>query len=181
MDVVEHWRAVPGYEDSYEISSAGRLRSRDRVRPCRGGTREVKGQLIAGAPDPGGYIKAALWKAGRAKTFLVHQLVLRAFVGEPTAGQEVRHLDGNPANNRADNLAWGTRKENMADQYAHGTRVQGSRHPKAKITPEMVHAITRSAATGVSLARKFGLGTATVCRIRKGKSTATLLGTSPSA
>ena len=34
---------------------------------------------------------------------------------------EVRHLDGNSRNDSAENLAWGTRLENMRDMRRHGT------------------------------------------------------------
>lgn len=47
-------------------------------------------------------------------------MVLRAFVGEPPAGHECRHLDGDRQNNALDNLAWGTRAENVADTIRHG-------------------------------------------------------------
>ena len=58
---------------------------------------------------------------GRDDQRLVHRLVLEAFVGPCPEGMECRHLDGNPGNNRLDNLAWGTPKENFADSMRHGT------------------------------------------------------------
>ena len=51
----------------------------------------------------------------------VHHLVLETYVGFRADGQECRHLDGVPTNNRLDNLKWGTREEQIADQKAHGT------------------------------------------------------------
>lgn len=70
----------------------------------------------------------------------IHQLVTEAFVGPRPTGSEVRHLDGNPANNRASNLAWGTRRENMADARRHGTLVQGARCHMARLTElDVVH------------------------------------------
>jgi hypothetical protein len=58
---------------------------------------------------------------GRKDQRFVHRLVLEAFVGPCPEGMECRHKDGNPGNNRLDNLAWGTRKENHADSVEHGT------------------------------------------------------------
>lgn len=78
-------------------------------------------------------------------------------------------------------LSWGTKRENMRDQYGHGTRVVADKHPKSKLTPSMVEHIRTSPMTGVELARTMGLGTATICRVRQGKSSATLLGAAPSA
>lgn len=51
----------------------------------------------------------------------VHQLVAELHIGAGKPGQEVRHLDGNPANNHVSNLAWGTRSENVLDAVRHGT------------------------------------------------------------
>ena len=42
-----------------------------------------------------------------------------------------RHLDGNPHNNRLDNIVWGTVVENEADKVRHGTR-------KARKAPEPI-------------------------------------------
>lgn len=51
----------------------------------------------------------------------VHRIVCATFHGAPPfAGAQVRHLDGNLANNHADNLAWGTCAENHADRRGHG-------------------------------------------------------------
>lgn len=59
----------------------------------------------------GGYRQIEL--AGQ--NYFVHQLVLLAFVGPCPPGLECRHLDDNPRNNRIDNLAYGTHKENGSD------------------------------------------------------------------
>jgi hypothetical protein len=71
-----------------------------------------------------GYLAVTVRTDGRTVSRYVHTLVARAFHGEPTPGQEVRHLDGVQTNNRADNLAWGTRAENMRDAVAHGSHPQ---------------------------------------------------------
>lgn len=49
----------------------------------------------------------------------VHRLILLTFVGPCPEGMQCRHLDGNPGNNRLDNLAWGTTEENIEDRKAH--------------------------------------------------------------
>lgn len=50
----------------------------------------------------------------KGKTYKVHQLVCEAFNGpKPFPGAVVMHLDENAANNRPDNLAWGTQSENL--------------------------------------------------------------------
>lgn len=53
------------------------------------------------------------------KTFRVHRLVLLAFVGPCPEGMECRHLNGVRADCRLENLAWGTRDENVEDRRRH--------------------------------------------------------------
>jgi hypothetical protein len=64
----------------------------------------------------------------------VHHLILTTFVGPCPPGMECRHKDGNPANNRADNLRWGTRKQNMRDKIRHGTNNAGENSPITSLT-----------------------------------------------
>ncbi len=61
----------------------------------------------------------------------VHRLVLLAFRGEPSNGQEARHLNGNRKDNGLQNLTWGTRKENAADRESHGNTARGEKHSEA--------------------------------------------------
>ena len=49
----------------------------------------------------------------KGKTYKVHQLVCEAFNGPKQEGQVCMHLDENYKNNKPDNLAWGTQKENL--------------------------------------------------------------------
>lgn len=52
----------------------------------------------------------------------VHRLVAAAFIGPPKPGQEVRHLNNVADDNRAENLAWGTRSQNVLDLRSKRTR-----------------------------------------------------------
>ncbi len=72
-------------------------------------------QRLAQSEDDGGYLRVQL--GGRQRG--VHVIVLLAFRGPPEEGQVCRHLDGNPANNHLENLAWGTRSENAHDAIKH--------------------------------------------------------------
>ena len=68
-----------------------------------------------------GYLRVRITSAGKRQKRPVHQLVCEAFHGERPDGKEVRHIDGNPLNNKPTNLAWGTRSENAKDRQLHGT------------------------------------------------------------
>lgn len=111
---------------------------------------------------------------GRTRTHYVHRLVLEAFYGPPGAGQEARHLDGDPTNNTLANLAWGTRHENHADKRVHGTSAAGERNPMAKLSRADVARMRATYAAGGwtyrRLGAEFGVSTMTALRAVKGES-----------
>lgn len=60
-----------------------------------------------------GYLSVTLYGASGTKRELVHRLVAQAFVPNPQGKPAINHKDGNPRNNRADNLEWCTQRENV--------------------------------------------------------------------
>lgn len=122
--MTERWLPVPGYEGLYEVSDEGRVRSLDKIN-ARG--RRWKGRILTPAYMPRGYRTVSMWRDGKQKTALVHRLVLFAFAGPQPDGMEALHGNGNPNDNRAVNLRWGTHSENQRDQIAHGNHVHASR------------------------------------------------------
>lgn len=121
---METWRPIVGYEGAYEVSSLGRVRALDRITD-RG--RKWRGKQMAVSTMPRGYKVVTLWRDGKQRTFLVHRLVLSAFVGPAPEDTEALHADGNPANNTVTNLRWGTHSENQQDQLAHGTHFMAAK------------------------------------------------------
>lgn len=51
---------------------------------------------------------------------LLHRVIAQAFVENNEGKPEVNHIDGNKSNNRADNLEWVTREENLRHAYETG-------------------------------------------------------------
>jgi hypothetical protein len=47
----------------------------------------------------------------------IHRLVMWAFVGPQEKGVHVRHLDGDPQNNRLENLAYGSPWDDITDTF----------------------------------------------------------------
>ena len=96
---------------------------------------------LAGTKINTGYYQVDIHKNTIAKRYSVHRLVCLAFYGLPKKHQvHVRHLDGNPSNNKPENLKFGTAKENHLDNVKHGRNplevscVKGENHPAAKLT-----------------------------------------------
>lgn len=110
----------------YSVTRDGRVFS--NTQNWRGyGRRELAQQ-----PNAHGYPRVRLTVDGRRRVALVHSLVAAAFLPtRPSPQHEVRHLNGSRADNRAANLAWGTRAENAADRERHGKTSRGASHGKA--------------------------------------------------
>lgn len=109
----EVWKDVNEYEDYYQISNFGRIRSKDRfVNVCGGGQRFIKGKIIKPIVCKNGYLEAFLNKQGKREVFLLHRLVAIHFIENPQGLPEVNHKDENIHNCRADNLEWCTSKYN---------------------------------------------------------------------
>jgi hypothetical protein len=139
----ERWRDVPGFKGQYMVSDHGRVWSRYYGRWKRP-------RVVPGTKHSDGYLYLSLHKRQSRIQKYYHQLVMLAFVGPCPDGEEVRHLDGNPANNHLSNLAYGTRAMNLRDMVNHGRSLRGSRNPHAKLRDEDIAAIRSAALTGIS-------------------------------
>lgn len=124
----EEWREIPGWEDFYQVSDLGRVKSLARVTPGRWSTpMHFRERIRKAHPVKGGYLRISLTAGERQEKRLVHRLVLSAFLGQCPEGFEALHLDSNPTNNRRSNLRWGTPSENVLAQVAAGTHNQASK------------------------------------------------------
>lgn len=121
----EEWRKVAGFEEFYEVSSLGRIRSLDRVVHYPDGRRGYTkpGVILRPTVHPGDkYCRIALYRDGKCRRrVLLHVLILETFVGQRPEGYEARHLNGDGSDNRLVNLQWGTSSENTYDLVRHGT------------------------------------------------------------
>lgn len=170
-DADEVWADIPGYGGLYQASTRGQIRSIDRTIKSGNRVHRIRGQLIKQRASKWGYLCAHLSKDGRTKNLLVHRLVLFTFAGQSRL--QVRHLDGNPANNRLDNLQYGTAKDNARDRDKHGTTQRGTRHYKAKICPADVRDILTLKVHGLgpaAIGRIFGMSRSHVHGIVSGQS-----------
>lgn len=100
-------------------------------------------------------MRVNLSRGGKYHTFRVHQLVLGTFVGPRPEGMQCRHLNGNPADNRLCNLAWGTPEENREDCHNHDRYGRGEGHTMAVLTEAEVREIRALYATGNVLMRQL--------------------------
>lgn len=108
--------AFPGYR----VGNDGSVWSK-RNRSGRGGY--VAWRKMRPAPRETGHLRVYLYTGSSSYTRYVHRLVLEAFVGPCPKGLQCCHYDGDPANNRLNNLRWDTPKANAADTMRHGRKV----------------------------------------------------------
>lgn len=99
--MVELWKTFKGYENCYEVSNMGRIRS---LRT---------GNIIKQRANSLGYLSVSLKKDRKSKEYRVNRLVALTFLDNPENKPEVNHKDGNKKNNCITNLEWVTHKENM--------------------------------------------------------------------
>lgn len=105
------WKQIPGFS-RYEISDNGQVK---RLPSILKQTRKPSGHLQVTVYNDHG----KQWTAG------THQLVARAFLGDPLDGKPYAcHIDGDPANNQPGNLYWGSAADNAADAVRHASLVR---------------------------------------------------------
>lgn len=163
----EIWRpvAIPEYQDSYEVSDHGRVRS----------VKFGKSKLLRPTVNRKGYYKVSLFQPKTAvKSPGVHRLVALTFIGPPpTEKHEVAHNDGVPSNNHVSNLRWATRRENHADMILHGTAKRGAAHYLTKLSDADISNIYKLRETGLrqrEIAEQYGVTTQCINHILRGKS-----------
>lgn len=109
----EVWRDIPGFEEYYQASNLGRIRSKFRViysldkRVCAYYGRILKLRNIGR-----GYLGLNLAINGTIVTKSVHRLVWSAFNGPIPEGMQINHINEDKTDNRLENLNLMTPKEN---------------------------------------------------------------------
>lgn len=123
--MTEIWKTIPNFENYYEASNLGRIRSvrRTITQKSHSGveyTRVMGERILVPLPSSKGYLRVRLSKNGVTTRHSVHRLVLLAHRGECPPGHEACHADDQRTNNRLSNLRWSTPEANIADRFANG-------------------------------------------------------------
>lgn len=174
VDSSIEYRDIPGFKD-YRIGTDGSVWSKRKMnfssfcefQPWK----KIKPAMSRGKGEKKGYPHFNIYRDGKRHTGHVHILILLTFVGPKPDGYVARHLDGNPTNNRLDNLAWGTPKENHDDKYLHGTIPLGERHHSAVLTKEDVITARRMKLSGMrhwQIAKQLGKGVGALTQAIRG-------------
>ena len=127
MEIKEVWKDIEGYEELYQISNFGNVKSLHF-------NHSSYSKLLTNRIVNEGYCQVVLYKNKIRKAFYIHVLVANAFIPNPLNLPEVNHKDGNKINNHISNLEWVTSQENSIHAVETGLRTvpKGSEHYRSK-------------------------------------------------
>lgn len=115
---MEVWKDISNYEDKYQVSNYGNVKSLDRVTESSNGKMiPIKGVLLNKYSCKRGYYNVYLYESrDKRKFFGVHQLVAMAFLDHIPCGHDivVDHKDENKINNHLQNLRLTTNRINCS-------------------------------------------------------------------
>ena len=133
---MEEWKDIPGYEGLYQASTFGRIRT------CEGKVtssarfphrvwkqRVLKQKMCRNRKGRFDY-RVELWNGKLHKTWLVSRLVAMTWCDGYRDGWTVNHINGDPLDNRSDNLEWLSLGDNIRHGFANGL------YPQAKSTSD---------------------------------------------
>ena len=153
----EIWKDIQGFEELFQVSNLGRIRSLDRFVKSGKSQRFQKGQIMHPHVTNKGYLRADLTNNGQKFKYMVHKLVAEAFIPNPNNLPFVNHIDENKQNNSTNNLEWCTNKYNT--DYSNST-------PIDQYTLNGEYIITHKSIAEAQ--RKTGIAAASICNCCKG-------------
>lgn len=140
----EIWKDIEGYEDLYQVSNLGRVRSFNKYVVLRNGElKKLNDKILKPRSDKKLYPRYSLYKNKSSKSFKAHRLVAIHFIPNPENKLEVNHIDGNKKNNHCINLEWVTASENQKHAYKNKLRIPkfGMDHPMSTFKDDDVFSI----------------------------------------
>lgn len=167
----EIWKEIPNWP-SHQISSLGRVKSFEK--PGYGESIMIQGKHRLG------YLKIFSSNVEKGKVgFYIHRLVAEAFVENPDWKAEVNHIGGDKMDNRASELEWCTRKENIRHACKTGLiqARKGIDCNKTKLTVDQVVLLKTKLKLGIpqrKLAKEFNITQSAISLINKGKNWASV-------
>ena len=106
------WKPIKNYSEFYEISSDGRVKSKDRIIFDKNGLKLRLNKSKEISPRIGLYKMVGLNKNRIQTQVSIHRLVAIVFIPNPENKRTVNHINWIKTDNRVENLEWATDKEN---------------------------------------------------------------------
>jgi len=128
---MEIWKKIEGFNDVYEVSNFGKVRSSTRLvertnpnKPTTTAFYTYKEREVKAFPTNKGYLRIGLYLNGVKTNHQVHRLVSFAFIDNQENKEQVNHINGDKTDNRVENLEWCTNMEN----YIHSVSIGRQKH-----------------------------------------------------
>ena len=150
------YKPIKEFEGKYIVSSAGEIIN---IRT---------GHILVGEVKNSGYRMVILSDSGRMKNVNIHRIVADAFCEKKDGCNEVNHINGNKLDNRAENLEWVSRKENLQHAFETGL-MENSTVPKQVIATSIENGETMIFPSIYKAARFLGISQGNICMACKGE------------
>lgn len=167
---MEIWKNVVGWEEFYEVSNLGNVKSKIRNGFTAFGKRKYGGKTLKPFVNLNGYLTVNLTTSKKRTQVSVHRLVAESFLGKCPENMECCHNNGNSKDNKITNLRWDTVKSNHADKKSHGTWGGGQNSPSAKINEQQAKNVKYSKKPLKYFAEKYNMSISGLSKIRYGAS-----------
>lgn len=164
----ELWKDIKGYEELYQISNYGRVKSYKM---------NIYGSLRTPKQNQKGYLQINISDKNHVtKTYQIHRLVAYAFIPNTDNKPQINHIDGNIKNNCVSNLEWCDAKYNMKHKFILNPDVNscicGEANGCSKLTAQEVSEIYNlawsSKLTQAQIAEKYSISRSHVSTIKSG-------------
>ena len=169
---IEIWKQIRGLENYFSVSSFGRVRSNERFIEKFDGLYKKEATILKPRKTRGYFyvmLQIADGEFRFRRNIPVHRLVAQEFCNNRLERKEVNHKDGNKENNKADNLEWVSRSENICHARAIG--LLGKPKGNRKFTDEQiakVFKLRKQSYMHKEIAKELGMGVSTVTHILNG-------------
>ena len=127
------------------------------------------GHILRGGKKKSGYVQVILCDEDhKPHTKLLHRIIAEAFCEQEDGETEVNHKNGIKDDNRADNLEWVTRSENLEHAYREGL-MPNDATPKSVIAVSTETGEQMAFPSIYSAARFLGISQGNICMCCKGE------------
>ena len=166
MESEKRWAPIPGWP-GYRVSDDGILETNKRPGGRTGFWRPKAHSTVEG------YVMVQLVHKRVHKTYHMNTLVLLCHgPPRPTGKSMALHNNGDPSDNRLENLRWGYAKDNSDDRRRHGRTARGDRNGSAKLRSSDLKLIRELRSSGIALSAlgvAFNVSESAIRRFVNGK------------
>ena len=158
----EIWKDIKGYENMYQISNMGRVRSLDRYIILSNNKKIFKkGQIRKISNNGNDYLFVQLGR-GNSNRKYIHRLIGENFMSNPDNKPCINHLDSNKNNNKIENLEYVSHTENLLYAYEKNER-------RSKPVRVRKNGVTKEFKYSKDAAKWLGTTRSHLCNVLKGK------------